>query len=206
MAARMKPDLFQRFDLYCKRAEELRTTSFAQSELFKHFSINIKGNQTAEGFELRIAMQQPSPDELRSYLMVLRHFVANREPTQFRFISREIMRTGNNPSLIACAKLVRDQFAHVYRDTSFPLIVNGKRLGAEWIQRLFFNGEFFHSDPEKVRVLEMMKGRPEEPLVRYLFITMSINLFPPIVNLDLIIRNREDDQFLSGLLVNLSSM
>jgi hypothetical protein len=181
------------YGLYVRVADELAGTSFARSELFRSFSINFKATRTDQGFPLEIRMTEPDPDALRSYIMVLRHFIAEKEPTNFHRVTNTAVRGHPSETLKGIVKRLRRDFIQQFHAPAFPFSINQHPITAETVRRLFFNSTYFHLDSDKIKALESLKGTPAEPIMRYLFVTTCINLFPPIMNLGIALRIREDE-------------
>lgn len=193
------------FDLYIRTVDELTSTSFVKSEVFNNCQINFKGTRTDRGFPLKIMLTEPDPDAFRSYLMVLRQFIADKEPTNFYSVSNLIMRGGYSKALKETTRSVRDSFIQTFNRPVFPFTINNRPITAELARRLFFNSSYFHRDRDKIAVLKLLNTSPAQPILRYIFLTNCINLFAPIYNLGLALRNRDDEPFLITLLFQLTT-
>lgn len=191
-------------DLYIRTVEELANASFTRSEVFKSCQIHFEAKRTTNGFPLDITLTEPDPDSFRSYLMIMRQFTSDKEPTNFYRVSRLIMKGDFSDELKATTKNIRASFLKAFDVPVFPVTINSRSITAKLVRNLYFNSFYFHRDSEKIAALESLRGSPAEPILRYIFLATCINLFSPIYNLGIVIENRDDRIFLESFLAKLN--
>jgi hypothetical protein len=193
-------------DLYVRTVEELTACSFTRSDVFKGCQLHFETTRTEKGVPLTITLTEPEPDSFRSYVMTLRQFTADREPTNFYYVSNLIMRGEFSDELKAATRSIRAAFVRAFDTPIFPFTIGKRPVTAKLARDLYFNSSYFHRDANKIAALESLRGSPAEPILRFIFLTTCINLFPPICNLGTILRNRGDRSFLNDFLAKLNSL
>lgn len=174
----------ERIAQYLERASELEALRFWSSSKSAGYHIEW----TAEPERLVFEAREPHHEELRAFLMTLRHFLGDREPTQFLRVSSDCRRHFTS----AEGRNAVDFLRRAWRETmEKPSIEHSGEIHFKLSQGdlldLWLNGEYFHSNPEKRARLELI-DHPELPLDRMRLHLVVAELGRIILGLGAIIR------------------
>lgn len=143
---------------FARYAEKLENNSLVQDGIPSSLTVNW---QIGEG--LKVETKLPSDEQIDAMLMKLRPFILNNERTNFNRVRKIVKR-------VASSKRVRDHLdtlqylysgerqqslfvAGVYTKEQDPKIINSEDMLQIWL-----NGDRFHQEKEKQRILDAMHG------------------------------------------------
>src|SRR5450432_4039795 len=138
----------QRFALFLKRQEELRGTRLGKGDF--HVSLRFSASvdlppQLTETF--------PDEDDLRSYLLVFRHFILEKEPVFLGRILNLCQKHLASEIHREAARNARAGFKKALTTSGMSLSYNSLTLSPEATLDLFLNGLYFHSDESSAGLL-----------------------------------------------------
>ena len=130
--------------MFVEKVDEMRATRAVTGGFKSGFSIKYDQHQG-----LKYELTQPDEEDIRSFLLTFRHFVAQNEPvflgaiynTCHRYVSNEIVKTDLVHS--------RRNWNSIFKRGGIELVWNDKPLRPETIFDLWINGHYFHSDENK---------------------------------------------------------
>ena len=152
--------------LFMESVIELRTASLIK----KGLSVTIDIGSSAQGklqFEPR---DWPDEEGLRSFLILFRPFISDKEPiflNRIYNICYNIIKSQKLRNLIADA---RAKWKRANKFSSFPFKYNGKIYSPEEVVNLIISGKYFHKDENKAKILRALDSSTEV-LFKLVFIT-----------------------------------
>ena len=157
----------ERLKLYVERVNELLQCRFARQGMKYQYQIEWD----AESQAMKYTADEPDEDDLRSFLLLFRHFVSDREPVFVERIFNDCFRFLSNDHLKGELQKAKSHWKQLlYRAGVMEVIVDEKTLSGEYVLNLWINGHYFHNDTEKREELSRLLG-DILPLVRVKFIS-----------------------------------
>jgi hypothetical protein len=187
------------FTLYHRRVQEVRSLEIVNHPNWTRQSWRFRWER---GSPAKWEYELPPRDLVRSFLMALRQFLANDERISFHRIAERIRRECNNREMADLVSCLQDDYSHLMRNTTLPMRINHHKLSTEEIINLYFNAELFHSDVDKLPLLDMVRRNDLERDYWYNLVTAAIKLFVVIWQLDVLIQNRGDNDFIQRTLAD----
>ena len=181
------------YTLYHRRVEELLHLEIVNN---LHWTRQRWKISWKEGSPLKREYGLPQRDLVRSFLLALRHFLADNEQISFYRVSKRIRSECGNQEITELVDHLRKDYSYIMSVPTVPIIINDHELKTTEIIDLFFNAELFHSDLEKLALLDMIRRNDLEGDYWYNLVTGAIRLFQVIKNLDTLIQNRSDEGFI----------
>jgi hypothetical protein len=149
-------------ETFLKRAQELRERAFLQS--WAGPSLNIKYDH-----ELGLAATSAPHDEeqFRSFLLALRHFLLNGEPTHINLVFNVAERTLTDEDLKQKLRDARDRWREAQRSSIVTFKLGDRILTPDQVTDAWINGYYFHNDAD-ARILEKIAPQAlAQPLARF---------------------------------------
>jgi hypothetical protein len=157
----------EKLKLYVERVDELLQCRFARQGMKSQYQIEWD----SESQTMKYTANEPDEDDLRSFLLLFRHFLSDREPVFVGRIFNDCFRFLNNDHLKGELQKAKDDWKRLlYRAGGMEMIVDEKRLSGEYVLDLWINGHYFHNDTEKRKELSRLLG-DILPLVRVKFLS-----------------------------------
>lgn len=139
----MTPDEFSDVASFCERARKMQSIQ----KKYRRIPISRSTHIESQG-QIAFEANTPDEEEVASLARNFRFFYADNEPTQFKKILTKVRRR------------TQDEWAHSYLDllsTHYKIAMKdvqiskscGYPVSNKEIIDLWFNSEFFHSDPSK---------------------------------------------------------
>ncbi|MHB1488308.1 MAG: hypothetical protein ACYCS7_13810 [Acidimicrobiales bacterium] len=138
------------FDLYVRRAEELRCEPAAQ-DFHMELSLTFKA-----GAGISVTTREPNEQLFRSFLISFRKFVSDDDPVFVNRVSGLLMRALDSDELKRLLIHARKQWQEACKFGGLRLIENGRVLSPEVTMDLWLNGWYFHNDRRKEVELERL--------------------------------------------------
>jgi hypothetical protein len=139
----MEADEFSDVALFRERAEKLAKSQ----RRYQGVPISVSSFDLASG-GFAFEANTPDVDEVANLALKFRFFYADKEPTQFQKILTKVRRRAQDDWACQYLDWLAEQYRHAMKDAH----VSGN-LGAAIPNRtiidLWFNSEFFHSEPSK---------------------------------------------------------
>ncbi len=137
----------ERLDLFLEKVEELANTRMIQAgDLQGRITLN---SERMKG--LRVDTWRPDDATLRSFLMVFRHFVSEKEPVFLNHIANLCWREIHSDRVRGELAKARAHWKESQRTGSLGLIINQENFDPAFVLDLMINGVYFHSDSRKRR-------------------------------------------------------
>jgi hypothetical protein len=154
----------EQLQLFCHHAEQVRQLKLVRKRWGT--SLTLRGSR-ASGV-MTISHSQPDEEELRSLLLALRKFVADKEPTFLNRVYNLCEQHITSDFLKADLRKARHDWKQAQKTLGIAWTHNGREITPAHVADLWINSHYFHSDPEKLRELQSLVP---EGLNRYVFIT-----------------------------------
>jgi hypothetical protein len=168
--------------LFVARADELLSTRLLRTGTPLSFTINFDKMRG-----LRFRAEEPNPDDLRSFLNVLRHFLLDREPTNVGKTHNLCQRVFTSDELRGYLRHARDTWKKEQKQGGIKIVFNEKDWTPEYIARLWLNGWYFHNDRDKRALLRALAA-PQSMLVRHVFISFMLDTARVVAYMSNVIR------------------
>lgn len=169
-------------ELFVARAEELQHSRL----LVNGFSPSLSMNwDRVSG--LRFENNDPEEEDLRSYLITFRKFIAPGEPLYLFKIYNICLQYLLGDKLRDNLVEARLAWKKQLRNGGFRLIFNDRDINPEYIANLWINGFYFHDEPEKYRKLKSLLPH-ESMLVRHVFLDHVLEATRQIAYLTFVIK------------------
>jgi hypothetical protein len=165
-------EIVERFSLFRKRVIELSKLRLVQSEAQSKYQISWD----AESGQLTYQAQEPDEEDLKSFLLLFRHFISSSEPIFINRVFNDCLRFLDDECLKGEVQKAKEAWRKELQSGTLGMQVNEANLTPEYVLNLWINGYYFHNDPEKTFELESLLKQPL-PLVRMQFISCLPNLF-----------------------------
>lgn len=172
----------EQFLLFRAKAEELRNTRLIRESF--NPGITIKWNRM-QG--LRFKSREPNEENLRSFLLTFRQFILNDEPVFLYRIYNLCQKHLTSDKLKNYLSKSREIWKQSLKSANVTLIYNRRELTPEYITDLWINGFYFHSDMNKLHILNQLFPH-ERMLVKNQFLNFLLDATRQVLYVDNIIK------------------
>lgn len=155
--------------LFRARAEELRNTRLIREGFNPGITINWNKMQG-----LRFKSREPDEENLRSFLLTFRQFISNNEPVFLYKIYNLCQKHLINDKLKEYLIKSREAWKQAQKSTGIILKYNERELTPEYITDLWINGYYFHSDINKLHILNHLLPH-ERMLIKNQFLNFLLD-------------------------------
>lgn len=161
MAARGTEDSYtptERFDLFLRRAEELRAERAVQDG---HFNISLTLKFEAGG-PLNALSKEPDEALFRSFLLTFRMFVSNDEPIFVNRVHNEIWRIIRSDELKDLMADASRKWKQACKVGVLQVVTDDGPIEPAQLMDFWINGWYFHNDQRKEAAVQhlMASGIP----------------------------------------------
>ncbi len=156
--------------IFLQRVEELQRTRFVERAGQVGYTLNFS-KMAGISFQSR----EPDEEDLRSFLLTFRRFVADGDPLNIGHIHNICERRLRSDDL---RRHLREARAHWRRDAEtggMSLVFNGRQISPEYVADLFINGHYFHDEPAKRAKLASLREPLEYLVVRHHFLNFVLD-------------------------------
>lgn len=189
-----EPCELERLHLFLERCDELFGSAYVKNSERLRFSLVFKSGVFTYDFE-----NPPDEDQLKSFLLSFRHFVANDSPVLVYKLYKLLQMRLPEGELKEGLKLSRARFKAAHEIAGLQM-VRGKEgddsadkpLTPEQIWDLWCNGKYFHTELDKRADLDSWKGWGEG-LLKFNFFEYLARTTREINYLELAIKEALDD-------------
>lgn len=157
---------------FAKYAAKLEKNSLVQEGIPS--SLNI--NWTA-GEGLKVDTKLPSDEQIDALLMKLRPFLLNDSPANFNRVRNVVLKAANNQRVRNHLDTLQYLYSGERQQSLFvagacPKGQDPKIINSEEMLQIWLNGDRFHQDKDKERILNAMHGimPPESSIALFLFL------------------------------------
>lgn len=172
MATRRKKDKHsaslgpqERLDLFRKRVNELEDLRLIRLGMKMDFLFTLNSDSKP----LQCEANEPDEDDLRSFLLLFRHFISESEPIFLNRIFNDCLRFLTDDDLKGEVKKARCFWQKRMSSGPVKILRDAKPISPEYMLDLWINGRYFHNDAQKASELEGLLSGPG-PLVRMQFL------------------------------------
>ena len=157
----------ERLKLFRARTTELNNLRLVQSRTQTGFTIagDVKTGVVTS------TVKEPDEEDLRSFLLLFRHFISDNEPVFVNRIFDDCFRFLNDDRLKGELKKAREEWRNQLSTGNIAIRIDDTKLTPEHVLDLWINGYYFHNDPDKLAELKNLLGQPL-PFARGRFVTM----------------------------------
>jgi len=142
-------DTLEKLKLFREKAEELRKSRLLKKGINLEFSITW--NQTKG---ILIETEKPDEEDLRSYLLTFRQFIAEGEPIYLPHICNLCFQKITNEDLRTRLNEAREAWKQERRSDGIGVNLWGQDITPEIATKLLINAHYFHSDPDRIALLK----------------------------------------------------
>ncbi len=160
----------KQLDLFLTRARQLEQTRLIRSKPNSSWKMHFSEDGT-----MTITTEEPDEEDLRSYLMILRQFVLQKEPIHLGRIHNLLDRRITDDELRGYVTKARDGLKEAARGHGIHFQLNDETISPERVADLWINGEYFHNDPEKKQELDRLLPHPVL-MMKHQFVTFVLDL------------------------------
>ncbi|MBI5059975.1 hypothetical protein HZB60_09395 [candidate division KSB1 bacterium] len=192
-------DADQKLKTFVNEVDRVLLLEHVANQAYQKQQLKFSAKNGESGFTVNIEAHLPPVDAIRSFMMGFRKFYMNDEPTNFYGICNLVQHGAFSDELKEATRLIRSHYKSGLSGRHFPIQLGPGHVSIEYLIDLYFNGEMFHSDAAKAKVLESIKGSPSEPLFWYFFVVGCSYLFAMISNLAVGLRNADKPEYLREL-------
>jgi hypothetical protein len=167
----------ERLEFFAARANELRELRLVRDGMRSKFSLswNVISKQLA------YRAIQPDEEDLRSFLLLFRQFISDREPIFINRIFNDCLRFLDSSELKEQLTKAKDEWKRLFQGMgAIQMVVDNRKLTGEYVLDLWINGHYFHSDSDKAVELHRLMT-DQIPLVRMQFMDVLPRLTEIIV-------------------------
>lgn len=161
-------NVLDQLELYRVRVEELKRTRLIRRGFNPAITIKWEKMQG-----LRFKPEEPDEDDLRSFLITFRQFIAKREPVFlyhiYNLCQKHLTSNKLKDFLIKSRKIWRE----IDTNTGMKLVYNGRQLTPEYVTDLWINGYYFHNDSEKMSILKSLLPH-ENMFIKHQFLSFLV--------------------------------
>lgn len=156
----------EKLEKFHETVNELRSTRLMEEGLNTKMTLRY----SAEKKELEFDTEWPDEEDLRSFLLTFRHFVAKNEDVLLDKIFNLCQQKLNDEKLREFLVGARRIWKKAQKTIGFDIVHEGKRKTPQQITQLFLSGMYFHKDEEKRAEL---KGLPYPQAMFYKYEFLS---------------------------------
>lgn len=148
----------EQLQLFVERVEQLNSTRLIQSQGLSNVTFKIRGEQKPEGFQMTFETENPpDEDDLRSFLLSFRLFIADKEPTFINKIFNICEQHLSDERLKGELRKARSNWQSIMQGINgVGIEVDGKILDGEYVLDLWINGHYFHNEYEHAQELKRL--------------------------------------------------
>jgi len=163
----------ERLEQFAQRAFELAERRLVRQGM--QSSLTISWDAASQ--LLRQNLNQPDEEDLRSFLLLFRHFVSDKEPVFINRVFNDCLRFVTSSDLKEQIKKAQDEWkALLYKVGAFRLVIDNKNIIGEYALDLWINGYYFHNDADKAAELRRYLSSQGLGLVRIQFLAVLAGL------------------------------
>jgi hypothetical protein len=171
-------------NIYCKRCKDLLAMDAIN---YTNIRLTLSMNKS-ENKGLVFNYEGPKKAEIIAAVIILRQFYMEGEHTNFYHVYNILWKSLIASPNIEQSKfdtiiLYREQFQNALENSIPVLRINETKICPKKIIDLWFNGNIFHSDIEKVAKFDWLISSPGAHIAEYIFITTVLNLSKTAINL-----------------------
>jgi len=139
-----------------------------------------------EELEIRFETEWPEENDLRSFLLTFRHFIANNEDVFLNRIFNLCQQKLTDDKLRKYLAGEQKIWKKVHETVGLDIVYQGKRQTPEQITQLWLSGTYFHKDEDKRSVLRGLPY-PQLMLFRHQFLSYLVEATRIIFYVDRIV-------------------
>jgi len=183
--------------LFCKSVDDLKQLEFCKDPKSVQTRLNIKVESPGGP---RIVIEVPSQDVIGSYLMALRKFYMQKEPTWVLRIIGIAMRIEAPQAFKEIVEIVKNMYLQTLKVSPIGLCLDKKEYTPKNIIDVYFNGELFHSDEKKMAELAKIRRSGLEKIFYFDLITATGTIYSCITILNAALRSVHEEDTLDSML------
>jgi hypothetical protein len=165
----IKMNVYEQFLLFKARAEELRNTRLIRESFNPGITISWNRMQG-----LRFKSREPNEESLRSFLLTFRQFILNDEPVFLYKVYNLCQKHLMSDKLKDYLSKSREIWKQEHKSAGIKLVYNEREFTPEYITDLWINGYYFHSDTNKLCILNKLLPH-ERMLVKNQFLNFLLD-------------------------------
>jgi hypothetical protein len=168
------PDTLTTDEWRCIAEFKRRAVELASASLWRSPLGNAKVSLTKEkGFTCEIGAL-PDEESFRSLLLSFRFFFGNDEPSNLNRVLNILGAHCHDDRLRPELSRLRVRWKHALFRNGLQMRFNGKPLSASRILDLWLNAHYFHSDPEKRRMLETVSRMLTPQFLKFMLVNAVV--------------------------------
>jgi len=183
----------EQLELFVTRAEEMQASRLLVNGFNPSFS--MKWDRMSG---TRFESEEPDADDLRSFLMIFRRFISDREQLHLFKIYNICLKHLMSGTLKDNLFEAREAWKNELKRGGIHLTFNDRDIRPEYLTDLWINGYYFHDDAEKLRKLMSLLPH-ENMLVKHIFLDHVIGATRQVLYVAFIIRAAFREGLFQGL-------
>jgi hypothetical protein len=153
---------------FVHHVDQLRARRIIREEDLRS-SLNLNASRETP---LQVSHHEPDEEDLRSYLLDFRKFIAEQEPVFLNRVLNVAQRHVTSDEILGGIAGARSAWKDVLQKGDLAYRVNQTPLTPELVLDLWINGWYFHNDASKRRRLDALT---RVPMSRWLFINAVVS-------------------------------
>jgi hypothetical protein len=164
----------ERLELFVHRVRMLSERRLVREGMQSRF--NLKFDNASR--QLRYKLTQPDEEDLRSFMLDFRFFVAQKDPVYIYKVFKACSDYLDSSFYREQLEKAKAEWKRAYVQMgAFGLVVDGRKLAGQDVLDLYINGHYFHNDVDKAAELRRLNGGLV-PMTRFQFLAV----LPDLVN------------------------
>ena len=159
----------ERLELFGQRVIELSERRLVRNGM--NTQLNISWDATSQLLSQRTL--EPDEEDLRSFLLLFRHFISEKEPLFLNRVMNDCLQFLESSELKEGVKKAKDEWKQVfYKIGAFQIMIDNQKLTGEYVLDLWINGYYFHNDSDKAAEIRRYITNNDLPIVRMQFLSV----------------------------------
>jgi len=161
--------------LFCKKADDIKNSSVFNC---KEISFKLEIKAGSDGY-LKSSQESPHKESVIALVTVIRQLYAQKEEINFYKVYNIIWRflsSTKNSDRLDFMKSIRQSVDNILIGKQFNIKFNNVQLTPEKLIDIWFNGNIFHSDSEKIKAFSNIINSEVGGMCEFLFKVSIINL------------------------------
>jgi len=177
----------QKLEKFHETVRELKSTSLMKKGLSS--SMTIRGKGLDIWFDTE---KWPEEEELRSFLLTFRHFVAEKEDVSINRIFNLCQQKLTDDKLREYLVKTRGIWKRAHETVGIDMVYQGKKQAPEQITKLWLSGTYFHKDEDKRTILKGLLF-PQTILFKHQFLSFLVEATRMVLYVDGIVKKVLND-------------
>ena len=175
--------IIEALELFNEKAAKLNRLSFIETMLKHKAGVTIKVQKRDDGlFDLIQERTGPLEEAIDAFVLTMRFFIQDNEPTSFRQLAQHYYRAPIDDSLKDRFRLTRTNInSYLDSNSALAIYVNDELLNHRKIMETVIYGGLSHANPNKKRLYKAWMGTPLKAMIENDFVCSLAVLYKAIL-------------------------